>query len=189
MTRVAGKLPIRWLTALALLFLLCACYSIRVTAGSVTGFDIALPKQRLPAPLIAATDLADSKVSLDEFRGKVVLVHFWATFCVPCLHEMPALEALWQAYRDQGLVILGIAADRGSERVVRDYVRDSGITFPVVQDTDGAVRNRYEVVALPMSYLVGRDGRISARAVGARDWRSAQGHRLIESLLDSNAGM
>lgn len=152
-------------------------------------FDITLPKQRLLAPAFQLPDLAASRVSLEDFRGKVVLVHFWATFCVPCLHEMPVLESLWQQYRDQGLVILGIAADRGSVAVVRDFTAKNGLTFPVLHDADGTVRNRYEVVALPMSYIVGRDGRISGRMIGSRDWASPEGHRIIGGLLESGASL
>jgi cytochrome c biogenesis protein CcmG/thiol:disulfide interchange protein DsbE len=152
-------------------------------------FDITLPKQRLLAPAFQLPDLAASRVSLEDFRGKVVLVHFWATFCVPCLHEMPVLESLWQQYRDQGLVILGIAADRGSVVVVRDFTAKNGLTFPVLHDADGTVRNRYEVVALPMSYIVGRDGRIFGRMIGTRDWASPEGHRIIGDLLESGASL
>ena len=153
------------------------------------GFEITAPKQRLAAPAFRLPDLAAGRVSLEDFRGKVVLAHFWATFCVPCLHEMPGLESLWQEYRERGLVIVGIAADRGSVEVVRDFSRKTGITFPLLHDADGLVRNRYEVVALPMSYIVGRDGRISGRMIGSRDWASPEGHRIIGGLLESGASL
>jgi peroxiredoxin len=155
--------------------------------GQQGDFEITSPKQRLMAPVFELPDLAASPVSLQDFRGKVVVAHFWATFCVPCLHEMPELESLWQQYRDQGLVIVGIAADRGDVAVVREFSEKNGLTFPVLHDADGLVRNRYEVMALPMSYVIGRDGKISGRAIGGQAWNSPGGRRVIEDLLQSDS--
>jgi peroxiredoxin len=157
-------------------------------AANAAGFEITYPKQRLPAPGFSLPDLTTATVSTGDFPGKVVLVHFWATFCVPCVGEMPELELLWQEYREQGLVVLGIAADRGDERLVHEFAEKAGLTFPVLLDPDGRVRNAYEVVALPMSYLIGRDGRISARAIGSREWNGPGGRELIETQLDLAAG-
>lgn len=147
------------------------------------GFEITLPKQRVSAPNFGLPDLANQPVTLDNYRGRIVLIHFWATFCLPCRDEMPALESLWQRYGADGLVVLGIAADRGSIEVVRDFAQESGLTFPVLHDASGTVRNRYEVTGLPTSYLIGRDGRISGRTIGMRDWNTAQARAYIESLL------
>ena len=173
--------------ALAVVLLVsCMLLNAGAHGGQESGFEITAPKQRLAAPGFRLPDLAARRVSLEDFHGKVVLAHFWATFCVPCRHEMPGLETLWQEYREQGLVILGIAADRGSVEVVRDFSEQSGITFPVLHDAEGLVRNRYEVIALPMSYVIGRDGKISGRAIGSQDWNSPAGRRVIEALLQSD---
>jgi len=147
------------------------------------GFELAYPKQRHQAPAFQLPDLSAETVSLDRYGDTVVLIHFWATFCAPCLKEMPELERLWRDYREQGLVVLGLATDRGSAEVVREYVEKAGVSFPVLHDRDGLVRNQYEVMALPMTYLIGRDGKISARAIGSRDWTSQAGRAVIESLL------
>jgi len=147
------------------------------------GFEITRPKQRVAAPGFRLPELASTVATLDDFRGKVVLLHFWATFCQPCKDEMPALENLWQRYGPDGLVILGIAADRGSIEVVRDFAARFGLTFPILHDESGTVRNRYEVTGLPTSYVIGRDGKISGRAIGTRDWNAPQAREFIESLL------
>ncbi len=159
----------------------------RVEAEPADSFDITAPGQRLAAPLFTLPDLAANRVSLEDFRGKVVLVHFWATFCIPCLHELPGLEGLWRDFREQGLVILAVAADRGSAAVVRDFSDRHGLSFPVLHDAEGQVRNRYEVAALPTSYIIGRDGKISGRAIGSREWNSVAGRRFVERLLDTGA--
>jgi peroxiredoxin len=163
-----------------------ACLSTPAGAAAeeaATLFDIRYPKQRLPAPDFSLPVLGGGLRALGDYRGKVVLIHFWATFCAPCLEEMPDLEAFWQRYRDQGFVVLGVAADRGSERVVREFTVHAGVNFPVLLDPDGVVRNRYEVLALPVSYLVGRDGKLSGRVVGSREWNSTEARKVIEMLL------
>ena len=161
----------------------CAFPAVAAASEKAAEFDVSYPKQRLPAPGFRLPDLASSDVSLEHYRGKVVLVHFWATFCVPCVKEMPDLEALWQRYLAQDLVVLAIAADRGSHAAVLEFVDNTGVTFPVLLDPDGEVRNKYEVVALPTSYLIGRDGKISGRAIGTRVWNGTEGRKIIEAQL------
>ena len=169
------------------LLLLVSTLSVVVPAGvmadEVAPFDVTYPKQRLEAPAFQLQDLNGNDVSLDAFRGKVILVHFWATFCIPCLGEMPVLESLWQEYGGEGLVVLGIAGDRGDTGVVREFAEKTGVSFPVVHDSDGQVRNQYKVAALPTTYLVGRDGKISGRAIGTRSWDEPGGRTVIETLL------
>jgi peroxiredoxin len=144
---------------------------------------ITVPQQRLPAPSFTLSKLAGRTLHLSDYRGKVVLLNFWASFCTPCLEEMPALEALWQDYREQGFVVLAIAADRGSIDPVRHFVEAGNYSFPIPLDPDGSVRKQYEVMALPTTYLIGRDGRFAGRVLGAREWNSPQGRLLVQRLL------
>ncbi|MEN8205786.1 MAG: TlpA disulfide reductase family protein [Pseudomonadota bacterium] len=177
----------KWLLAglLVLVFDLSIAVPAGVIAGEAESFDFTYPRQRLKAPAFRLPDLNGKIVSLEAYQGRVVLVHFWATFCVPCLEEMPVLESLWQEYGGEGLVILGIAGDRGNTDIVREFAEKTGVSFPVVHDADGRVRKQYEVVALPTTYLVGRDGKISGRAIGTRSWDEPGGRETIEALLDA----
>jgi len=177
--RVAG-LPV-------LVTLLSAVMSAATWAEEAGAFDVTYPKQRLEAPAFRLPGLNGQIVSLEAYRDKLVLLHFWATFCAPCLEEMPALESLWQEYGRDGLVILGIAGDRGNTDMVREFAIKTGVSFPVVHDQDGRIRNQYEVLALPTTYLVGRDGKLSGRAIGARPWNDPGGREIIESLLAERA--
>ncbi|NOZ09754.1 MAG: TlpA family protein disulfide reductase [Gammaproteobacteria bacterium] len=145
--------------------------------------NITVPKQHISAPNFHLQDINGREINLSDYRGKLVLVNFWATFCAPCRHEMPALESLWLKFKDDGFVVLAVAADRGKETVVSTYIRSGGFTFPVPLDPEGIVRNTYEVKALPMTYLIGRDGKFLGRALGARDWAGADGQALIRLLL------
>ena len=93
------------------------------------------------------------------------------------------MQRLWEGYRKQGLVIVAVAADRGDAEHVASFVDKLGLTYPILLDPTGTVRNRYEVVGLPMSYLIGRDGKISGRVIGTTKWDSPQAFALVEHLL------
>jgi len=150
---------------------------------SLQSMRITVPQQRLPAPNFTLSKLAGQTLRLSDYHGKVVLLNFWASFCAPCLKEMPALESLWQDYREQGFVVLAIAADRGSIDPVRSFIETGNYSFPIPLDPDGSVRKQYEVMALPTTYLIGRDGRFTGRVLGAREWNSTQGRLLVQGLL------
>jgi peroxiredoxin len=154
-----------------------------VLKNALKALRITVPQQSLPAPNFTLMTLDGKTLHLSDYRGKVVLLNFWASFCAPCLEEMPALEALWQEYRDQGFVVLAVAADRGSVDPVRDFVKAGNYSFPIPLDSDGDVRNQYEVRALPTTYLIGRDGRFVGRVLGEREWSSEKGRELVWELL------
>ena len=117
-----------------------------------------------------------------DLRGKVVLMNFWATWCAECRPEMPVLERLHRELAPQGFAVIGINAREGSE-VIRRYASALGLTFPLVLDRDGKINSLYGVVGLPTTFLVGRDGRAVALAVGPREWASTPARSLIQALL------
>jgi len=93
------------------------------------------------------------------------------------------MQRLWERYRKQGLVIVAVAADKGNGKQVASFVDKLGLDYPILLDPEGKVRNRYEVVGLPMSYLIGRDGKITGRVIGITKWDSPQAFALMEHLL------
>ncbi len=110
---------------------------------------------------------------LSSYRNrKAVILNFWATWCVPCRKEMPSLEALGKVYKQEGLVVLGINidADEPESGSAAAFVKDVGVTFPVVFDPLGRSVRAYAVHGLPVTYLIGRDGLIVKRIFGDRDW-------------------
>ena len=137
----------------------------------------ATPPLRLPRLDGGVTALADH-------RDKLVIVNFWATWCQPCLIEMPTLEALWQQYRSRGLVVLGVSVDRDAPRPLLDpYVGRLGLTFPVLLDADLKSAQTWRVTGLPATFIVRPGGHAIGMAFGAREWNSAEMRRLLEPLL------
>jgi len=124
----------------------------------------------------------DRITSLASMRGKVVLLNFWATWCQECRPEMPMFERLHREFAAQGLSVIGINAREGTP-AIRAYAKEIRLTFPLILDPKGEINAAYGVIGLPATFLIGRDGRAVARAVGPRDWGSASAKGIIQALL------
>ncbi len=121
--------------------------------------------------------------SLRQFRGRVVVINFWASWCKECLQEMPELQALYEEYRDDGLVVLGISVDR-SKNKAQEVVKKLGITYPVLHDENGEVFvEKYTVVGLPSTFIVDKQGRLVVRLIGRQDLLSERFRDMIERLV------
>lgn len=140
------------------------------------------PKEEVEAPDFTLKDLNGKKVQLRDFRGKVVFLNFFATWCVPCRLEMPAMERLSQAFKDKGLVVLAVDI-KESAKAVRAFLREVKVSFPALLDEDGSVAFMYGIRPLPATYLIGRDGMILWRAFGAREWDNATSRQYFSRLL------
>jgi len=126
-------------------------------------------------------------LSLESLRNRVVLLNFWATWCLECRAELPTLEQLHRDYAPRGLAVLAVNF-REEPGAVRRYARELGLTMPMLVDPAGAITKSYGVIGFPTSFLIGRDGRAVARAIGPREWTSAEARALIESLLTEPTG-
>jgi peroxiredoxin len=128
-------------------------------------------------------DAAGSKVSLTDFRGKLVLLNFWASWCVPCREEMPAMERLYQEFQNQGFVILGVNV-RDKKEDALAFIKEFKVTYPVVFDPTGRWLLAYGAWGLPNTYLIGPQGEGLARTSGHADWYSPGARTLIQALLN-----
>ena len=155
--------------------------------------------QRALAPLLKTLDLHDYtsrpappdfsgrtldalRLSITEYRGSVIILNFWASWCFECRPEMPVLERLQREFSSRGLAVIGVNA-REDTQAARRYAAELGLTFPIVLDRNGAINALYGVVGLPTTFVIGRDGRAIGFAVGPREWESAPARALIAALL------
>ena len=138
------------------------------------------------APTFAGPALDRPPVAMADLRGKVVVVNFWASWCRECRSEMPGLERLHRRFVDRGLAVVGVNLREGTD-TVRRYARHHGLSFVIVLDSSGAINSRYGVIGLPTTFIMSRDGRAVALAVGERDWQGPPAVALIERLLDEPA--
>ena len=142
---------------------------------------VALPGERPPTFALSRVD--GGKTTLAEQQGKVVLVYFWATWCGYCRRELPAtVEKVVRQRKGQPFTVLAVNIEEPRD-VVAAYVRDTGITPPVLLDRSGEVARAYRVTATPTIYLIGRDGRLVARAAGTRAWDGPTGRALLDALV------
>lgn len=142
-------------------------------------------KEKSRAPDFSLPNLLEEneKVRLRDFRGKLLMLNFWASWCVPCRDEMPAMERLYRQYRDQGFVILGVNIQDDKKSAVA-FVKELKLTFPMAFDPNGEVGRLYGAWGLPATYLIDPNGIALARAWGPADWFSPKARRLLEALLD-----
>ncbi len=133
-------------------------------------------------PAFTGRTYSGRPVSLASFKGKVVLLNFWASWCYECRPEMPAFQRLHQKFAPRGLAVIGVNVREG-DVAIHKYADELGLTFPLVTDSKGKITESYGVIGLPTTFLIGRDGRAVALAVGPRNWDGIEARELIEVLL------
>jgi thiol-disulfide isomerase/thioredoxin len=137
------------------------------------------------APHFSLTDITGQKLSLADYKGKVVMLDFWATWCGPCRIEIPGFVELQNRYRDQGFAVIGISKDDGPE-VVREFYKQYRMNYPVALGDDKLDALYGGIFGMPTTFLIGRDGRIYAKHVGAMDVSVFEDE--IKTLLAAPAG-
>ena len=140
------------------------------------------PKISQSAPDFLVRNLKGKMVKLSDFKGKVLLLNFWATWCGACIEEMASMQNLYTALQAEGVEVLAVSIDRWNEDRIQEYVKDKNLTFPVLLDQNQEVRKKYHVMGLPTSYLVDGEGKIRGFASGARDWDSQDSKEMMMSL-------
>jgi cytochrome c biogenesis protein CcmG, thiol:disulfide interchange protein DsbE len=172
----AGRV-VMWL-ALAVAALVAAVTLTRPASGSVA-VGSAAPDFRAER-----IDQRGSYKGIADYRGEVVLINLWATWCVPCVTEMPSIQRLYDRHAAAGFRVVGIAVDDPpfADRVA-DFVRARGLTFEILHEGSGKVEQDYRARGIPATYIIGRDGRIRVIRQGAADWDTPANSALIAQLL------
>jgi len=145
------------------------------------------------APAFQAPSLEGDTVGLSEYEGQVVLLNVWATWCAPCRQEMPSMERLYQTYGDDGLRVVAVSIDARAGST-DEFGRPGGdleafadrhdLTFTILHDPRGRIRDVYQTTGVPESFVIGKDGVIYKKVSGATEWDAPEHRRLIERLLD-----
>lgn len=142
------------------------------TIDQAAGLEPA-PEEGHIAPDFTLKDLHGNTVNLEELRGKVVFINFWASWCPPCRAEMPEIEAVHQEYKDRGVVVLGVDISE-PENTVRQYIQQGGFTWTILMDSTGEVARDYRITAIPTSFFLDREGIIRVVKVGAMTKREME---------------
>jgi len=162
--------------------------SISAAPGSINEMFLkagfAVPKADVDSTDFTLETLDGKSVSLASYRGSLVFLSFWATWCGPCKQELPSAQALYEKLKAKGFLIVAVDVMEGN-KTVTDFVKANGMTFPVLLDTDGKVGGQYDARNIPTNYIVDRKGKILARIVGydGTPWDSPQRVALFEKLL------
>ncbi|HNC22778.1 MAG TPA: TlpA disulfide reductase family protein [Opitutaceae bacterium] len=160
--------------------------SVRLLLSSLALFTLAAvlraePVKPAPAPAWKLKDVDGNVVSSDQFKGKVLVVDFWATWCGPCRTEIPGYVALQKKYRDAGLVVIGVSLDQQGPGVVKKFITTQKVDYQIVMGTDEVVEAFGGMDAIPTTFIIDRDGNIRDRKVGAEPAEEFEG-RLKEFL-------
>jgi thiol-disulfide isomerase/thioredoxin len=172
--------PMRFRLAAVMLLAAASCSREAARRGQV--------EVGLPAPEYRAQTLGGEPASLADLRGRVVLLNGWATWCIPCQREVPALQRLYTARRDEGLEIIGVNVDvGGADARVREFMTTFGVSYPVWRDANDLFSGIFGAFGLPASYLIGRDGILRWQHIGELDPESPAFRTALDAALSEPA--
>lgn len=144
--------------------------------------EIAEPMTALAAVDFTAQSLDGDMVNLFDFKGKVIFLNFWATWCGPCKEEVKDIEKLWDALKNEEFVVMAVDI-REKKKKVRAFMNKNRIDFPVYLDPSGKISSMYSVGGIPTTYIIDPDGNVVGRAIGPRDWGSKESIEFMRSLM------
>jgi len=138
----------------------------------------------MAAPDFSLPDIEGKTVRLSDYRGKVVFVNFWATWCKPCKEEMPSMEILWENFKSEDFVMLAISMDRVTTKTdIPPFIESMKLTFPILTDSWGQTDKRYKLMGVPETYIIDQSGVLREKVIGPRDWTLAESVTTIVQLV------
>jgi cytochrome c biogenesis protein CcmG/thiol:disulfide interchange protein DsbE len=138
----------------------------------------------MSAPDFSLPDLQGKKQQLSDYRGKVVFLNFWATWCKPCKEEMPSMQVLWENLKKEDFVMLAVSMDRvTTTKDIPPFVENLKLTFPIFTDSWGQTDKRYKLMGVPETYIIDQGGVLREKVIGPRDWTRPESVVTIVQLL------
>ncbi|MBI5237195.1 MAG: TlpA family protein disulfide reductase [Deltaproteobacteria bacterium] len=145
---------------------------------------VGVQRMDITAPDFTLKEANGRVIHLKDYKGKVVVLHFWATWCTPCRTEFPLFDGLYKSFKDKGMVFLPIAIDpRVSREEIDTLAKSFGASFPVYLAHEGKVTDKYWTWGVPVTYFIDKNGMVAGRAIGPRDWASQNIGNLVDELL------
>jgi len=173
--------------ALVIIFLIVILFGILILLQTKDSFyNVSSGSQvakGLPAPNFSLPDLDGKMVSLSDYRGKVVLLNIWATWCPPCVEEMPSMEKLYQELQGEGLEILAVSIDESGAQDVLPFMQKHKLSFPALTDTKGTIKGLYQIAGVPESFIIDKDGILVEKVIGPRDWAIPEAIGFFRNLI------
>jgi len=138
-----------------------------------------------PAPDFSLPDLDGKKVNLSDYLGKVVLVNIWATWCLPCVEEMPSMQKLYNEFKNDDFEILAVSIDVQGLEVVAPFMENHKLTFPALLDPQGTVKTPYGITGVPESFIIDKDGTLVKKIIGPLDWATPTVFQFFRDLIQN----
>lgn len=175
----------QWLVVLGIITLLAggAFTAMHFLGDELTAIGVGSSAPAFSAKTLPRGETPALTKTLGSYKGEVVLLNVWATWCGPCRDEMPSIEALHKGYGPKGLKVVAVSVDApGDTQKIEDFVREFGLTFEVLHDIDGKIRQEYRTTGVPETFVIDREGKIRRRS-WVENWNSESNQRFIASLL------
>lgn len=162
---------------------LLSFFIMTVNKVELKPFEVEYPAEAYIAPDFSIPTLTGGNIKLSDYRGKVVFINFWATWCATCKVEMPSMEKLYQRFKDQGFEMLTVSVDK-DQALIQPFMKEYNLSFPVLLDPESQVAKRkYKTTGVPETFIVNREGIIVHKAIGPRDWASEETVAAFAELL------
>jgi thiol-disulfide isomerase/thioredoxin len=147
-------------------------------------YDLTKLKTPIPAPAFELPDMDNEIHTLDQYKGKVIMLNFWATWCPPCRREMPSMQVLSQEFKDHPFTVIAIN-EWESEEIVFAFLGQLDLfpTFPILFDKSGDLSKKYKVMGLPTTFIINKQGEIVYRAIGGRDFNHPEVRKILLQLM------
>lgn len=146
------------------------------------GLTVEMQNQK--APDFTLKDMQGKNVSLSDFKGRIVLVNFWATWCPPCIEEMPSMEKLHQKFKGEDFVLLAVNTEENGKQMVETFLKKNPFTFTILLDGDAKVQQLFNVFRLPETVIINRHGEIVTKVLGGRDWMDKEILRILDFMVN-----
>ena len=173
--------------ALTIIFLIVILFGILILLQMKDSFfyQSSVPglEKGLPAPNFSLPDLDGQMVNLTDYKGRVVLLNIWATWCPPCVEEMPSMEKLYQELQGEGFEILAVSIDESGAQDVLPFMKKHKLSFPVLIDPKGTLKGLYQTTGVPESLIIDKDGILVEKVIGPRDWAVPEAIGFFRNLI------